>query len=121
NNSLDLAINGKGFFRMSANGSITYTRAGQFGVDKSGFMQDSAGRHLTGYVTDANGIIVAAAPVDIQLSAADIPAKGTANANVVMNLDADAVPPVTAVFNPADASSFNNASAITVYDTLGAS
>ena len=34
NNSLDIAINGGGFFRMSNNGSVTYSRNGQFQMDK---------------------------------------------------------------------------------------
>ena len=39
NNSLDLGINGGGFFRMSDNGgAITYTREGQFKLDKSGYI-----------------------------------------------------------------------------------
>ena len=38
NNSLDLAINGNGLFRMSNNGVISYTRNGQFQVDKEGYV-----------------------------------------------------------------------------------
>jgi flagellar hook protein FlgE len=36
NNPLDVAINGGGFFRMSDNGAISFTRNGQFLVDKDG-------------------------------------------------------------------------------------
>jgi flagellar hook protein FlgE len=42
-NPFDVAINGGGFFRMSNNGNITYTRNGQFQVDKSGYIVDSGG------------------------------------------------------------------------------
>jgi flagellar hook protein FlgE len=42
NNPFDLAINGGGLFRMSNNGVITYSRAGQFQVDKDGYIADSA-------------------------------------------------------------------------------
>ena len=38
NNPLDLAINGGGFFRMSHNGTITYTRNGQFHFDSDGYI-----------------------------------------------------------------------------------
>ena len=35
-NDLDLAISGDGFFTVSDNGSLLYSRAGAFGVDRSG-------------------------------------------------------------------------------------
>ncbi|MCK9192884.1 MAG: flagellar hook-basal body complex protein, partial [Nevskia sp.] len=34
NNSLDLAISGSGFFTLSHNGALSYTRAGAFGTDR---------------------------------------------------------------------------------------
>src|SRR5689334_20477485 len=37
-NPLDIAINGNGFFRMSTDGEITYTRTGQFKLSKDGFI-----------------------------------------------------------------------------------
>ena len=56
NNSLDLGINGGGFFRMSDNGgAITYTREGQFKLDKSGYIVNASGKRLTGYPVDKNG------------------------------------------------------------------
>lgn len=49
-NPLDIAINNNGFFRMEAgSGAISYSRNGQFKLDKSGFIVDNAGAHLTGY------------------------------------------------------------------------
>ena len=39
-NPLDISINGGGFYRMSNNGTLTYSRAGQFHLDKSGFVID---------------------------------------------------------------------------------
>ena len=47
--SLDLAINGNGFFITSNNGSTTYTRAGAFGTDSSGNIVDASGNRLQGY------------------------------------------------------------------------
>ena len=52
NNPLDMAINGGGFFRMSTNGTISYARNGQFQLDKSGYIVNSSGSRLTGYVAD---------------------------------------------------------------------
>ena len=48
NNPLDLAINGQGFFRLDTKGVISYTRNGQYTLDKNGFMVNSNGDNLTG-------------------------------------------------------------------------
>jgi flagellar hook protein FlgE len=37
-NPLDMAINGRGFFRTSNDGSVEYTRNGQFRMDKDGYV-----------------------------------------------------------------------------------
>ena len=118
-NPLDLAINGGGFFRLSDSGTINYTRNGQFQVDKDGYLVTVQGQRVTGYGADANGNIVASAPVDIQLSTTDLPPRDTAAISAVLNLDSRLNPPVTAVFSPSDATSFNNSTSLSVYDTLG--
>ena len=46
NNPLDIAINGGGFFRMDTNGAVTYSRNGQFQLDKSGYIVDAEGAKL---------------------------------------------------------------------------
>lgn len=119
NNPFDLAINGGGFFRMSENGLISYTRNGQFGLDKDGFVVDNGGRRLTGFAADALGNIVPSAPVDIQLSTSDIAASATAKSALVANFDSRSTPPVSAIFDPLDATSFNSSTAFTIFDTLG--
>jgi flagellar hook protein FlgE len=43
NNSLDLAINGNGFFIVNNQGSPSYTRAGNFGLDNLGYIVSSNG------------------------------------------------------------------------------
>ncbi|MAP30126.1 MAG: flagellar hook protein FlgE, partial [Pseudomonas sp.] len=52
-NSLDLAINGNGFFVTSNNGAISYTRAGYFGTDSSGNIVNNAGERLQGFAVNA--------------------------------------------------------------------
>jgi flagellar hook protein FlgE len=118
-NPLDLAINGGGFFRLSDSGTINYTRNGQFQVDKDGYLVTVQGQRVTGYGADANGNIVASAPVDIQLSTADLPPRDTSAINALLNLDSRLNPPTTAVFSPTDATSFNNSTSLSIYDTLG--
>ena len=72
-NPLDIAVNGKGFFRMEQAGAVSYTRNGQFRFDSQGFIVNSNGQNLTGYGVDANGNILPAAPAPIQISFADVP------------------------------------------------
>jgi flagellar basal-body rod protein FlgG len=45
-NQLDIAIQGKGFFKETENGREVYTRSGAFKVDKDGFVCDSNGNRL---------------------------------------------------------------------------
>src|SRR5690606_21606028 len=52
-NSLDLAINGDGFFRVNlVDGTQAYTRAGNFQLDKTGNMVTSDGASVMGYPID---------------------------------------------------------------------
>src|SRR5450755_2840053 len=49
-NPLDLAINGNGFFEVSdAKGGVSYTRNGQFKVDRTGFIVNNQSQKLMGY------------------------------------------------------------------------
>jgi flagellar basal-body rod protein FlgG len=45
-NNLDLAIEGKGFFKLMNNGKEVYTRAGAFKMDKDGYICDAHGNRL---------------------------------------------------------------------------
>ena len=45
-NQLDLAIEGKGFFKLMNNGKEVYTRAGAFKMDKDGYICDAHGNRL---------------------------------------------------------------------------
>jgi len=119
NNSLDIAINGQGFYRMDSNGSISYSRNGQFQLDKNGFIVSTNGHRLTGYGVDVNGNVVAAAPAALQIPTADLTPRASAAVGVGLNLDARLPVPSVAVFNPADPLSFNNSTSLTVYDSLG--
>ena len=91
---LDLAINGQGMFRMSDNGSITYSRNGQFNLDKKGFIVNSAGNRLTGYAVDATGTVVPGAFTDLQVNAANIAPSSPTASQVQMTLDSRVVVPV---------------------------
>lgn len=117
-NALDVAINGSGFFRMDQNGSIAYSRNGQFEADKDGFIVNAQGFKLTGYGVDANGNILPAAPTDIQINTADVPPKVTSTVDMGLNLDSQDTVPTTA-FAASDPTSYNYSTSVTIYDSLG--
>lgn len=120
NNPLDMAINGNGFFRMSNNGAVTYTRNGQFHLEKGGYIVNSSGLRLTGYVADANGVISPGAPVDVKISSADKSPSATTNAGLLLNLDSRSVVRVPAVtFDAADPSTYDHTTSAGIYDSLG--
>jgi flagellar hook protein FlgE len=125
NNPLDIAINGGGFFRMNTNGAISYTRNGQFHLDKSGNIINDQGAKLTGYGVDANGKIVASSPTDIHISSAALAPvatgqSGSTSAGVLANINLDSRSKApTGTFNKDDASTYNFSTPVTVYDSLG--
>jgi flagellar hook protein FlgE len=118
-NPLDIAINGKGFFRLDDNGAINYSRNGQFHFDAQGFIVNDNGLKLTGYGVDTSGNIVPTSPAPIRISFADVNPNATTQFAVGLNLDSRETPPVTALFNAADPTSYNQSTSGTVFDTLG--
>jgi len=121
NNSLDMAVSGNGFFRLSNNGAISYTRNGQFQMDKLGYIVTSQGYRLTGFLPNAAGAIVATAPADLQISTADLMPSPTVNITAGLNLDSRSALPAVPTFDPANSLTFNNSTSMTVYDSLGSS
>jgi flagellar hook protein FlgE len=121
NNALDMAINGRGFFRMSNEGEITYTRNGQFQLDKDGYLVNAQGGRLTGYPADANGRVTTGTPVELRLQTGDVAPKMTSSASITANLDTRAKAPdsATTPFSIADGASYNGATSLAVFDSQG--
>ena len=117
-NPLDLAINGGGFFRMSGEGSIAYTRNGQFDVDKNGYIVNTGGFRLTGYPANSTGTILPATPVELRVDTADLPPNPSSAIEIGLNLDSRDTTPVNA-FSATDPTSYNSSTSVTVYDSLG--
>lgn len=117
-NNLDLAISGGGFFRLNDNGTTVYSRAGAFGVDRSGYIVNGEGMRLTGYAADPAGSITGSLG-DLQLSAADLAPRQTTGVTMQANLDSRAAPLTSASFDPTDASTYHHSTSITLYDSLG--
>ncbi len=119
-NNLDLAISGQGFFVLSDSGALAYTRAGAFQTDSNGYIVNTEGQRLQVYPATSNGSFNTAMLSDLRLVTADSAPAQTANAEMVFNLPANTAQPTTATFDPTDASSYNNSTSLTVYDSLGA-
>ena len=119
NNPLDVAINGNGFFRISHEGSVTYSRNGQFHLDPNGYLVNVDNGRVTGYGVDSQANIVQTSPIEIQIQTADIPPLATSTFRFGANLDASATPPASATFGTTDPSSYNNTTSGSVYDSLG--
>lgn len=88
-NVLDLAVSGQGFFRLNDGGSIVYSRAGAFEVDRSGNIVNAANQRLTGYVADTFGNITGALG-DVRLDTTDIAPLATSRINLSLTLNAGA-------------------------------
>jgi flagellar hook protein FlgE len=127
-NSLDMAINGDGFFTLSDDGTQVYSRAGAFEVDREGYVVNNAGLHLLAYASNDAGEITGATS-DLRLDTTTIQPNASSRSDLVLNLDSRVTPPAVAWGGPYDAfatpstspdpAMFNASSALTVYDSLG--
>lgn len=119
-NTLDLSINGSGFFCLSDQGSRVYSRAGQFKLDKTNHIVNASNQRLVGFLADTNGGISAVSG-ELQISMQDITPKPSSLVTAGMNLLAGATPPASdwtgGPTPPVD--SYNNVTTSPIYDSLG--
>jgi flagellar hook protein FlgE len=119
-NSLDLALNGGGFFVLSDAGTQIYSRAGAFQVDRDGYVVNAHGHRLQVYTPqnpDGTQFNIGAM-TDLQLSISEAPPRATTLVDTRLNLNSAAEPPVAA-FDITDPTSYNYSTSLTVYDSLG--
>lgn len=126
NNPLDLAINGGGFYRVSdqtgaSAGTVSYTRNGQFLLNKEGYVVNSAGLYLTGLQADPiTGIVPdSGQPGAIRMDNSLINPNATTGSEIGFNLDSRKGVPTTAPFDPTDPLSYTWTTTQPVYDSLG--
>ena len=119
NNPLDIAINGQGFFRISDQGAITYTRNGGFSVNKEGYIVTSSGKNLTGFEVQ-NGAIVPGVLANLKLSSSDLLPKASTAASIGANM-ASTASYIASAFDATQPSTYNYSTASTCYDSLGQS
>ena len=127
NNALDLAINGNGFFLLSDDGAAAYTRAGNFQVDREGFIVTNQGQRLQAFQVNNAGEINGQVG-DLQLDTSLIDPEPTNLVSLTANLDSRSVPPTIPFGGPHDAfavppvvpdpESFNATTSVTIYDGL---
>ena len=96
-NSLDLAINGSGFFIMSDGGDPSYSRNGMFSTDNQGFLVNNSGFNLQGFAADSDGNIINGVLTDLQIQAGNQAPQQTTEVKSELNLDATETAPVELV------------------------
>ena len=99
----DVAISGEGFFVVDKNGQREYTRAGNFTVDKSGYLVTQDGFQVLGLDSSQ-----ALTPIQVGRGQISAP-KPTSSFEMKTNLDAG------------DTAGTTYSNDVTVYDSLGAS
>jgi flagellar hook protein FlgE len=122
-NPMDLAVNGAGFFQVSDGfNPVAYTRNGQFKVDRDGYLVNNTQQRLMGYAANGQGVIQPGQAVALQLPTGGVSPTPTTAIKLEMNLDARlavTTPAAGAAINYSDATTYNNATSLNVYDAKG--
>jgi len=125
NNALDLAITGNGFFGTVPeldSRDFSFTRAGQFKLDSDNFVVNSAGDNLLGFPVNPDGSsssVALSTSVPVRIPDSSGAPQETTEVSLKMNLPAGADPVNLDLFNPDDPLTYNAATSVTVFDTLG--
>jgi len=119
NNPLDIAINGGGFFRMSNGGTITYSRNGQFQLDREGYVVNTSGSRLTGYTADVRGVLSTGAPAELNIRTTDLAPQATARVATQLNLDSRSRQLDPADFDVTNPTTYTSSSSVSIFDSLG--
>ena len=125
NNPLDIAINGKGFFRMSDGGTISYTRNGGFSLDKNGYIVNENGMFLTGYQPSLNGNEITDDLIKnnglLRMPDSNLPGNATSSSTLSAMLDSTSTAftkTANVAFDPTQAT-YNNKTTQTIFDNSG--
>ncbi|MBL1320588.1 MAG: flagellar hook protein FlgE [Methylophaga sp.] len=125
-NSLDLAIDRQGFFALAPNqnsGEVVYSRAGAFGINKDGFVVNSAGQFLRTFPVNPDGTVSSTAlssTSPLQLPNSSGTPSATTTVGLSANLPSTSTPlPAATVIDPSNPTTFTNSTSATVFDSLG--
>ncbi len=112
----DLALAGDGMFVVDAPAGRTYTRDGSFHFDKEGQLTTMDGYKIMGFQADEKGKMINKIDA-IKLGNTTIPARGSKEVVMSMNLDSRENVKEFNIENPEKTSNFSNS--MTVYDNVG--
>lgn len=123
-NVLDMGIQGSGFFVLSNDGSLSYTRAGTFKTDKEGYITNSNGTaRLQGYGVDANGKIINGILTDLRIDTSNLPPQTTSQVSSTINLNSTATvidqTNAALAFDPNKTETFTKQFTTPVFDSQG--
>jgi flagellar hook protein FlgE len=129
-----MAISGKGMFRLlQGSGSaesvdpsaVYYSRNGQFGVDKNGYIVNENGMFLTGYQPSLNGNEITDDLIKnnglLRMPESNLPGNATSVSNLSAILDSTATAfteTANVAFDPTQAT-YNNKTTQTIFDSSG--
>ena len=85
-NGLDMAITGNGYFILSDNQETKYSRAGQFGINRDGFLVNNTGMRVQGFQADDEGN-VSGVLGDLSVETNDLAPRQTTDVTTLLNLD----------------------------------
>jgi flagellar hook protein FlgE len=133
-NPLDLAISGKGMFRLLQGSgsaetvdpaSVYYSRNGQFGVDKNGYIVNENGMFLTGYQPSLDGSEITDDLIKnnglLRMPNSNLPGNATTNSILSAMLDSTGnafTKTANVAFDPTQAT-YNNKTTQTIFDNSG--
>ncbi|EOT8212227.1 flagellar hook protein FlgE [Escherichia albertii] len=119
---LDVAISQNGFFRLvDSNGSVFYSRNGQFKLDENRNLVNMQGLQLTGYPATGTPPTIqqGANPTNISIPNTLMAAKNTTTASMQINLNSNDPLPTVKTFDVTNADSYNKKGSVTVFDSQG--
>jgi flagellar hook protein FlgE len=115
----DVAINGQGFFQMSNNGSVSYSRDGEFHVAPNGDVENENGLNLMGYQASTAGVLNTGQLVPLNVPQMISAPQASANITADMNLGSQDTIPSIVPFSATTPGSYNTTTTAQVYDSLG--
>jgi len=117
-NPLDAAIQGSGYFITSQNGQQEYTRDGSFQLSTTGQLITATGGAVQGYtVTNGNK---AGTLSGLTINTGAVSANPTSAVGLTLNLNSgDTTIPAATAFNASNSSTYNEATSVVAYDSLG--
>ncbi len=118
-NVLDMGVQGNGFFVLSSNGSLSYTRAGTFKTDKNGYVTNTDGTaKLQGFAADAKGNIIPGVLTNLRIDTSNLSPQTTTQIGSTINLDSKSTP-IAVPFDVTNTATYTKPFSTTIYDTQG--